>query len=186
MLTADYSVENLSDQELPFMWALHALLAVTPEDSIELKDVARVAASYIMRDGKPIIDHFLPWPEGSRDGGVALDAVQTSDAHFAAKLYVSDIPAARASVGGRLGWLDFKWSNRELRHLGLWLNYGGWPGRGDVHHVALEPTTAPVDHLGQALEQGTAVILAPGAISRWSVTLTLRPPATNQSSRTLR
>lgn len=186
-LTASYDVANVGTAPLPFMWALHGLLAVTPEDSIAIGGVGSVAASYISRDGKTIVAPRLPWP---RAGGVvdtALDAVQLADSHFAAKAYASDIPSGSASVGGRKGWLDFSWSNDELRHLGLWLNYGGWPEPGNVHHLALEPTTAPVDHLGQALEQGTAITLAPGASRRWRATLTLRAPSasTNQTPRTL-
>lgn len=175
-LTAAYEVTNLGAQPLPYMWALHGLLAVTPDDRIEMADVGSVAASYIAHNDKTIVAPRVPWPDAGGSIG-ALDTVRPAASHFAAKLYASDVPAARASIGGANGWLDIAWNRDELRHLGLWLNYGGWPSAGDVHHLALEPTTAPVDHLGQALEQGTAITLAPGAVSRWSVTLTLRAPS---------
>ena len=181
-LTADYAVANIGDTTLPFMWALHGLLAVTPDDTIAIADINSVTASYISFGGKTIVAPQLNWPIPGGDVRVALDAVQLADARFAAKLYASDIPAARASIGGRNGWLDLAWDNSELRHLGIWLNYGGWPTPGKIHHVALEPATAPVDHLGQALEQGSATILAPGASSTWRVTLTLRPPASHSSN----
>lgn len=177
-LSADYTVANLASQPLPFMWALHGLLAVTPDDQIEMAGIDTVTASYISRGGQTIVAPQISWPRAG-EVRAALDAVQLADARFAAKLYASEIPAARASIGGRNGWLDLSWDNREIAHLGLWLNYGGWPTPGDVHHVALEPTTAPVDHLGQALEQGTAITLAPGATSRWRVTLTLRAPSSS-------
>jgi galactose mutarotase-like enzyme len=181
VLTADYTVANLSDQPLPFMWALHGLLAVTPDDQILMRGVTTVAASYIARRGETIVAPQLPWPGPNNSVDVALDRVQLADAQFAAKLYASDLPKAEVAVGGSHGSLHFAWNNRELGHLGVWLNYGGWPEPGDVHHLALEPTTAPVDHLGQALEQGTAITLAPGATTRWSVTLTLRVPSSATS-----
>jgi galactose mutarotase-like enzyme len=178
-LTADYAVANAGADTLPFMWALHGLLAVTAADRIEMAGVARVAATYISDGGTTISAPDLPWPGPGRELGVALDTVRGVEARFAAKLYASDIPAARASVGGSNGWLDLAWDGVALRHLGLWLNYGGWPAPGEVHHLALEPTTAPVDHLGQALAGGSAMILAPGTTSRWRVTMTLRPPASH-------
>lgn len=179
-LTADYAVANTGADALPFMWALHGLLAVTPADRIELDGVESVAASYIAQDGTTLVAPRLPWPGPGGDiGGAPLDTVRGPEARFAAKLYASDIPAARAAVGGSNGWLDLAWDDTALRHLGLWLNYGGWPAPGEVHHLALEPTTAPVDHLGQALAGGSAMILAPGTTSRWRVTMTLRPPASH-------
>jgi hypothetical protein len=75
-------------------------------------------------------------------------------------------------VGGENGWLDLEWSG--IDHLGIWLTYGAWPAPGSsIHHVALEPTTAPVDHLGQAIGRGTALVLQPGASTSWRVTMTL-------------
>ncbi len=175
-LTADYAIANIGDAALPFMWALHGLLAVTPDDWIELDGVAAVVATYVARDGHTITAPQLAWPGPDDALGMPLDRVQPALSRFAAKLYASHVPGARASVGGRNGWLDIGWDDR-IGHLGLWLNYGGWPAPGSTHHLALEPTTASADHLGQALEQGTAITLEPGASSRWRVTMTLRPPA---------
>jgi len=168
-LTADYAVTNSGAEALPFMWALHGLLAVAPGETIEMAGVSSVAATYVSRDGAAIRTPRLPWPDGNI--GFALDTVQPAATRFAAKLYASDV--SRAAITGANGRLELAWEG--VRHLGLWLNYGGWPAPGDVHHVALEPTTAPVDHLGQALAQDTALILASGATTRWRVTLTLRP-----------
>ncbi len=174
-LSADYAVTNTGATALPFMWALHGLLAVTPGETIEMDGVGSVAASYIARGKTTIAAPQLGWPGPDAQVGVALDTVQPADAHFAAKLYASDV--FRAAIAGANGRLELAWEG--VRHLGLWLNYGGWPTPGDVHHLALEPTTAPVDHLGQALAQGTAITLGPGLTSRWRVTMTLRPPASH-------
>jgi galactose mutarotase-like enzyme len=181
-LTAAYAVKNISNDALPFMWALHGLLAVTPEDRIEMAGITAVAASFVSLDGNTIAATDLDWPGANAALGLRLDQVHPSSARLAAKLYASSIPGAKASVGGRNGWVEISWNAHEIGHLGLWLNYGGWPSPGEVHHLALEPTTAPVDHLGQALAQGTATTLAPGARSHWRVTMTLLPPATPASN----
>ena len=175
-LTADYTVENVATVPMPFMWALHGLLAVTPDDRIEMAGVDAVQCTYLSLGGKAISAHRLHWPGPDEALDLPLDAVQPVSTHLAAKLYASNIPTAKVSVGGRNGWLDIGWNKAEIAHLGIWFNYGGWPETGDVHHIALEPTTAPADHLGQALEQGNDVTLAPGAAKRWSIAMTLRAP----------
>lgn len=175
VLAADYRVDNIGDVALPYMWALHGLLAVTPEDRIEL-GVDTVSASYLSRDGKTIVAPQLAWPGPNRALDLKLDAVHPATTQFAGKLYASTVPGARAAVSGPRGAIDIAFDNAEIAHLGIWLNYGGWPAPGNGHHIALEPTTAPVDHLGQALEQGSATILAPGASASWTITMTLRAP----------
>jgi galactose mutarotase-like enzyme len=174
-LTASYRVDNLSDAELPFLWALHGLLAVTEDDRIALDGIDTVRSSYLSRGGETIVASELRWP----DADLQLDVVHPAASHIAAKLYASHLPTAQASVGGRKGSLDIGWDNSEIAHLGLWFNYGGWPAPGNIHHLALEPTTAAADHLGQALDQHSAITLAPGAAKSWSVTLRLRPPSTS-------
>ncbi len=171
VLTADYTVDNVGAVALPYMWALHGLLAVTPEDRIAL-GVDAVSATYLSRDGKTTVAPQLAWPGPDPVLGLPLDVVHPSDTQFAGKLYASAVPGARASVSGPRGAIDIAWDG--VAHLGIWLNYGGWPAPGNGHHIALEPTTAPVDHLGQALEQGSAATLAPGASARWTITMTLR------------
>lgn len=178
-LAADYAVTNTGATALPFMWALHGLLAVTPEDRIEMAGVGSVTATYIADGGAALVSSQLDWPGPDNAIGVALDTVRGIEAQFAAKLYASEIPGARATIGGSRGWIELAWDGNEVRHLGLWLNYGGWPEPGYSHHLALEPTTAPVDHLGEALAQGTAHILDPGVTSRWRVTMTLWAPASH-------
>ena len=66
---------------------------------------------------------------------------------------------AGGPIGDRIGRKRVIWGSiagvipftLALPYAGLWLNYGGWPTPGDMHHLAVEATTAPVDHLGQAL-----------------------------------
>ncbi len=176
VLVARYLVDNLGTTGLPFLWALHGLLAVTPHDRIDLRGIDSVAATYVAQHGTMITVPELSWPGPNPAIDLALDAIHTAAAHFAAKIYASALPRPQVSVGGRNGWLDIFWDNSEIANLGLWLNYGGWPTPGEVHHLALEPTTAPVDDLGAALKSGAAITLAPGASKSWTVTLVLRSP----------
>jgi galactose mutarotase-like enzyme len=168
-LHAHYTVRNEGPRALPFMWALHGLLAVTPEDRIELPGLTAAEATYLSHNGRTLVVPKLSWPGPDPALGLALDRVHPASEQFAGKLYASGMGTVR--VGNARGALEIA-SSPDVQHLGIWLNYGGWPGPDGVHHIALESTTAPVDHLGHALERGTAVTLAPGASQRWTVTLT--------------
>ncbi len=176
-LTARYAVTNTGAKPLPYLWALHGLLAVTPEDKIDMAGVDEVAASYLSIGGKTLVAPRVAWPGPDRSVGLPLDLVRPASEQFAGKLYASDLPTPLVSVVNARGSLDIGWRNDEIGHVGLWLNYGGWPQPGRVHHIAIEPTTAPVDHLGQAIERGDVATLAPGETHRWTITLTCRVAA---------
>jgi galactose mutarotase-like enzyme len=166
---ASYSVRNEGSRPLPFMWALHGLLAVSPADRIDLPGISEVEATYLAHGDRTIRAAHLAWPGPDPAIGLALDRVHGADEQFAGKLYTSGLNAA--AVGDDRGALHIAW-RQDVKHLGIWFNYGGWPEAGGVHHIALEPTTAPVDHLGQAIVGGTAINLAPNDSRRWGVSLT--------------
>lgn len=171
-LEAAYAVENTGSAPLPFMWALHALLATRPGETLRLPGMTEVDAAYLAANGRRLPPGRLAWPMGRADLPFAIGEVQSSEARFAAKLYGTR--AGAASVGGPDGWLDLTWEG--VSDLGIWLTYGGWPSPGSgIHHVALEPTTAAVDHLGQAIERGKAAVLPPGETKEWRVAMTLHP-----------
>ena len=53
-LVAEYAAENLTDEPLPYLWALHALLAAKPEDRMELAGADTVRAVFLSLDGKMV------------------------------------------------------------------------------------------------------------------------------------
>ena len=175
-LRVRYRLDNRAGETLPYLWAAHGLLQVTPRDRILLPGRERVTATYLGREGKPMLASSLDWPGPNPAWPEALEAVQPASAHIAAKLYVENWPAGAAFVGnGQEGWLRIGWS-KEIDSLGVWLNYGGWPVPGDTHHIGLEPTNSPVDHLGDAIARG-APPLPPGGGREWFVEYTLRADA---------
>ena len=169
-LIARYQVENRTDASLPYLWALHGLLTVTDADSIELPGVEAVSATYLSLGDKFRSVPELAW---SKPNGVlpfTLDKVQPASSVFAGKFYAK-VPSHTARVGQAGQWLDLSW-DQGIEQLGIWLTYGGWPGPGGHHEIALEPTNAAADTLGEAIDAG-APPLAPGERRDWRVTLTL-------------
>lgn len=171
-LIARYRAENLSAEPLPYLWALHGLLAVTERDSIELPGVETVSATYLSLGGKWLDAPEIAWAKPNGVLPFTLDKVQRASSAFAAKLYASGVAGQSARVGHAGQWLEIAWDG-SIDHLGIWLTYGGWPGPGGHHEIALEPTNAAGDQLGHAIDAGAAP-LAPGERRDWRLTLTLK------------
>lgn len=170
-LTADYQVDNTGEVPLPFLWALHALLATRAGETIDFPGIDRIRASGMRLGGATIAGGELPWPGPVGGLPFSLDRIQSESADFLGKFYLAGVPGLEPEVGGEGRRLHLSWSGVD--HLGVWLTYGGWPARGGAHHVALEPTTAPADHLMQAVEQGIAAIVEPGGTAEWRVEMML-------------
>jgi hypothetical protein len=173
-LRATYRVENRTREPLPYLWAAHGMLPVTPEDRIVLPGITRITANHLSRDGATLVAPNLNWPGPNTQWPEPLDRVQPASSHLAAKLYLTSVPGRATYVGNDTGWLRIGWS-REIDSLGIWLNYGGWPTPGDIHHIGFEPTNAPVDDFGAAIARGAAP-LPPFGSREWSITYTLRAP----------
>lgn len=171
-LAADYAVTNRLAEPLPYLWALHALLAVRTGDRIHLPGVKIVRSSYLRHGDKTFPPCELNWSGTNGVLPFPLDQVQPPDAVFAGKVLVHDRAGGRARIGQPGQWLEYAWDD-SIRDLGIWITYGAWPHpAGDHYEVALEPQSAPADQLGQAIAAGAAP-LAPGETRRWQVTLTV-------------
>jgi hypothetical protein len=156
---ANYRVTNLGHASLPYLWSQHCLLATKAGDRLDLtghKDFRSEGVAFV-------------WPHHpARD----LSLVGPISEGFALKSYAETQGHASAAVTGPNGGIRLEWD--DVPGFGLWLCYGGWPHRGDaVHQVALEPTTAAVDHLATASDAGLARQLEQNETHTWAVNMTL-------------
>jgi hypothetical protein len=143
---------------------------VTESDRIKLDKVDAVAATYLSRKGAAISLPHLTWPGPNPAWPEPFDRVQPASAQLAAKLYASGLRGGTVAIGHGRQWLRISW-DETIEDLGIWLNFGGWPAPGETRHIALEPTSAPVDHLGQALARSAPTAIAPGESRTWMVTM---------------
>lgn len=168
-LVLDYAVENRAGEPLPYLWALHALLAAVPEDTIELP-VDSVRAVFLSLDGKMAKVGEMSWTKPTEALPFALSQAQPAASAFMGKMYAESIPGLSARIGHPGARLEVAWDD-PIAHLGIWITYGAWPTKGGHYEVALEPTNAPSDHVGQTIADGYPP-LAPGETRRWTVRMT--------------
>jgi galactose mutarotase-like enzyme len=168
-----YAVRNLLDEPLPCMWALHALYAVEVGDRILVEpDGGAMTLTSCLVEGKQWTTDAMRWPVAHADKPVDLDVVHPASARMAVKAYLNCGERRAAKIIGKQGGLEVRWDlNNDS--LGLWLNYGGWPEPGDLHHIALEPTSSPADDLLAAMDLGRAATLVAQSERAWGVTLSV-------------
>lgn len=159
-----YCLTNTGRQDEAWLWAWHPLIALEPEDRLELpSEITGLRVESAMS---------LPFSRG------AWCAVGAAGAGMnLTELCLGDDPAFLKAFAGPLreSWarlhnadsgdsLLLRWGREKLPHLGLWLTRGGYKG---WHHVALEPTNLPGDCLADAIRETSPQRLAAGESASW-------------------
>lgn len=157
---------NGSGEDLPFVWAAHALFDLEDDDQVVLPHDRPATFAY---------DHFaghVPWPDFWPSSGSAGRRWGDLATGTAAKYFV---PWPR---GGVTFWchgqpLRLDWTDAPAdAQLGLWVNRSAFPeGEEAVAHLGIEPGLGWPDDVGTARRLGTAAVLPAGADRRLSVVL---------------
>jgi hypothetical protein len=145
----NYQLNNQSDAERAYLWAIHPLLRLRPGDSLVLPSATRA----LLNCEKWISDLYHAPPDG-----------------FCAKLFAAPIADGFAAVENKINSnrLEFHWDPCENNTLGLWFSQGGWHGH---HHFAIEPTNGEPDSLELAAARNRCGILPRLGSAKWQITL---------------
>lgn len=171
-LRLDYRVENLADRAMPWLWAWHPLLVLPERPRLTFRGVGQRARVESMIGMPAALHAGLQAPISDHDAPLHwLDLGVTTPA--AAKLFLTADPVGSVTLAAeeRGASLTIAWAGDSITGLGIWINRGGWQG---LSHVAIEPTTAPVESIADVDPRHW---LAPRAFAAWSLTLTVSPSA---------
>lgn len=174
-LDVHYRVINRGDHPFPAMWAMHPLLAVPA--GARLSGIAGELRVDHAGGTRLRHDDLLSWPSAPLPDGTELDVSVVPDRSTGTALKLFGPPPDRAVVVETDdGWLAVQ-ADPAVTDLGLWLNYGGWPGPGtELFHLAIEPSIGHADDLGRVVRAGRALVVPPGGGIAWSVTLRIGAP----------
>ena len=167
-----YTLENLGDDPLPYMWAAHPqFLAgadcqiVLPPEITEVVNTVGPDVGWGPREGR------FGWPEATAPDGhrVRLDEVGSPALGLGHKFFA--LPDARPSwaevrrvESGH--WLRLEWDPVEVPYLGLWVDEGMVNSEAVV---APEPTTGWYDDLALAWSKGKVKIVPAGGVHTWTL-----------------
>lgn len=180
-LGIDYRVTNVGQEPAPYAWSAHPLFAVDRGDRVALPPSVtqvEVEGSAGQRLGPKGAKHG--WPQTASDHAKAIDLSATAGIEdgIGDKLFAkapAEGWAAVERVKHRLR-VEVQFDAKRTPWLGLWLCYGGWP-EGTANRqqcVAIEPCTAPVDSLAEAIASGQARRLEPGKSDEWPMRIGVR------------
>jgi galactose mutarotase-like enzyme len=179
-LSLDYRLTNTGSVPIPWSWAAHPLFAVEQDDRIILPDsikTLRLEGSGGNRLGKRGDEVQWPIAELATGFHADLSRAEAPDSGIGDKLFAGPLNSGdawcaleRPSAGVRI---KISFDADATPYLGLWICYGGWPGRPGPKQVcvALEPATAPVDSL--AFDGPWSRTLPPGEWSDWPMQVDL-------------
>jgi galactose mutarotase-like enzyme len=172
-LRADYEVVSRAQRPLDCMYAAHPLFRVLPGMRLDVPADTRMRIDHAVGDPRvPIDGKHRVWPR-MVDGLDRLDVVPQFTEALALKLFATQLRTGQVRLASPSNGpsITVRWDVSELPGLGLWLNYMGWPRRGALAHVGIEPCLGDHDELQRSLASGTTRQLEPGGRMSWSICL---------------
>jgi hypothetical protein len=171
-ISLTYTVDNLTGEEMPYMWSAHPLLACGDMAELRLPPaVTRVYNVVAESQGWGPPETLLDWPEAKRQDGnlVRIDRTGPPSLQRARKIFT--LPEDKVSWFKLVrqpsqDWIAFDWDPGLVPYFGLWVDQGYLNSRTIV---TPEPITGFYDSLVIAWEKGMINTLAPGESHQWSL-----------------
>jgi galactose mutarotase-like enzyme len=188
-LSVIYTVQNLSDYAIPFIWCAHPTFSVKPGMQLCIPPQEMTVFSSIDdRFGK--LGDKQSWPElVGKDEKFDLSQLPERDTGFAVKLYGASPACGKISLADPQSGdnLTFSFDPARVTHFGLWLNFNGWSGLGEgktYYNIAIEPAIGAQDDLNLAYKRFAEYgeVQARDAVS-WGLNVTLSGEKMNESSK---
>ena len=179
-----YTLENLGDEPLPYLWAAHPQFLAGADCQVILPpEVTQVVNTLPAVWGWGAPETCFAWPEAVAPAGrsARLDEIGSPALRQARKFFaLSDARPAWAKLLRRDSghWLRLEWDPADVPYLGLWVDEGA------IHCeaiAALEPMTGWYDSLALAWAKEAVKIVPAGGTHTW--TLVVRVGETDETRR---
>jgi galactose mutarotase-like enzyme len=179
-LTLEYSLENSGGSPWPWAWCAHPLIAVERGTRIELPVGSEFRVANSLQLNPTPRDSEFAWPRLPVGDGREIDLSASFDSgaepdRFAAKLFARSASPGVVSIASanQAERLTFRYDERQIPWLGLWINNRAWSGCDTPPYLnlGLEPSTSPCETLAEAIAEGWTELLEPGNIRTWSLSI---------------
>jgi galactose mutarotase-like enzyme len=185
LLEAEYSVENIGEEPLHYIWGEHIVLGAPFLEAGCRFEAAGGTIMTLPDLYEPATATLAPgqrgeWPyaEGRDGRSVDVRCVPGPEARSHDDFILGDLPEGRATVTNERLRLevDLRWDRGCYRYLQVWTPYGGSdaPPLTGIYGLGIEPYVSrfPLD---RAVLAGEARVLAPGAVDRTTLRLRYGP-----------
>ncbi|MDP2363438.1 MAG: DUF5107 domain-containing protein [Ignavibacteria bacterium] len=177
-LRIDYSVKNLSQHNIPYLWSAHPLINIQKGDRIILPvSVDKLKLEWSSDERNSKIEDYHHWPYLLGEENIDFSEIPGIKYNHAMKLFTYQLSDGHAAFHKTQEneSLIYSFDAKKIPYLGLWLCYGGWPVNNGRKHltIAIEPSTAKTDSLKEAIHHTEAVILQPDQCNSWSLEMKL-------------
>jgi galactose mutarotase-like enzyme len=168
-----YAVRNDGSARMPFIWAAHPLLPLTPKTRIIVPQGTKVRVG--AQQGIDIggVGSVHEWPRAkSGEKTVDLSAPDGIAKKYMVKLFL-ELAEGRVAIEEEGARLELSYQTRDIPDLGLWINRRGWTGapkRPAGLTIGVEPAIGAPDSLADALGSWKrAHWLAAGETREWTL-----------------
>lgn len=153
IISAEYEVENTSDEQVNFVWCIHTLLAIEPGMELRLPASAQFNVPGAYPEGLVPLDKKLSYPFAA--SGLNFPFLPETNAGRAIKLWSDPLSDGEgwAAVRAKDGEFRMRWDVSLLPQVAVWMNFGafGMDGGSPYFNMGLEPCIGAQDSLNDAV-----------------------------------
>ncbi|MDX2229634.1 MAG: DUF4432 family protein [Leptolyngbyaceae cyanobacterium bins.349] len=176
-----YTFQNQSDREIPFLFKQHCAIAIQPGDEIVLPDclIEPAFLEFSKMIGQPGKTQF-PTAIAADGREVDLRFTPPPSSQLQEFYYSSNLAQGECGIRNQQtqSTLLLQFDTADFPYVWLFQSYGGWR---DFYMLVLEPcTTLPYD-LELACQHGTVARLAPHATQTRQLTVNIRATTQDQA-----
>ncbi|MCK4733497.1 MAG: DUF5107 domain-containing protein [Methanophagales archaeon] len=150
-----YSITNLSEEAINFLWKLHPAIAISPDHQLLLPGgkIIPVDLTFSSIIGSP---GPFEWPIviDKQGRNHDLSTILPKESGHKEFVYVTDLPEGWCTIKNKRNGGEFRLSfpTEVFPYLWLFITYGGWR---DLYTIVLEPCTNFPKDLDSAYKNGT-------------------------------
>ncbi|MDR6553199.1 DUF5107 domain-containing protein [Paenibacillus qinlingensis] len=169
-----YRLTNLSEHDMPYLWAPHPIIAATESMRICLPtSISQIITTVSLDQRLGQWGTVKAWPAfiGEDGAKVDIDKMPARHSGVADKFYVmSPLQEGWCSVVEEATGERFTliFDVKTVPYLAFWVNGGGWD---DHYHLALEPATGYLDNVSIAHGLNSCSVVPGGGVNEWALTL---------------
>lgn len=167
----DYTLENRGPGVLRYYYLFHPLLAIGEPLRMELPAGQTVRITGSQHDFLGA-RRELPWSELEAGAFAAATADPAAKRYWSLNLAQAPSVVRLRRPGGST--LTMTWDRDVLPRMAVW-GCEGSPFVGNLAHLGPEPCTGLTKKLSDAIADGSAASLEPGAVRHWRISLAFAP-----------